>query len=118
MDGAKLSSFRIRKRRIGGKKISAEPGIGIVAPSGAPFAIGALVVIPRPSWKDFADRSAVQRGWMPPEDLRKALIAFDDAVFRVVHQNGVTDGVKRVRPLLLGCRHLLKEVHVQKGKAQ
>ena len=79
MDSSERVSRRIGERGIGGKKIAAQPGVGIVAFAGNAFAIRAHFVRNVFRVEQFRHAAPNQRVQIAAQQMAEALIASQNA---------------------------------------
>ena len=101
VDGAELTAGRIDELGIGSKKITLQPGIGLVAFAGNTFAIGASLEGIAPNIEELANRTSENGLALTAEEIGEARIGAENAAFAIVNQDGIADGIEGIDPLLL-----------------
>src|SRR5262249_48842580 len=112
---AKGAPRRIGKRGVGCEKISRQPGIGIIAFTRAPFAIGTIVKIHALLWEKAANSAARAGGEIAAGKRTQTLIQTDDAELLIMNEDGIADGIKGICPLAMHTVQLFEQADILQG---
>src|ERR1700730_3327739 len=111
MNRAKFAYGRIRELGIGREEKALKPRVRSIRVAGAPFAVGTNFEERGSRAEKIADRAAHNRGKMLAKQVREPQISPYDTPFTVMHQNGVTNGIEGINPLLLNGLDLFEQIY-------
>src|SRR6266705_2129002 len=118
VDCSELAPAWVRKGGVGRQEIAGEPRIEFVALARYSLAVRATLVSSVFDGEELRNAAANQRFKLATQELAEPLIAAENPSQKIVDQDGVSDGVEGILPLVLGVRDLFKQAHILQGQTE